>query len=172
MGGDNNNFPSGGADFRGKQSRITYTCVVSRSSPSTSTRSPTLRTVFNVAPTQPVPVIRQNPTEPTRHLSQMRWGLIPSWSKDAAGAASMINARSETAATWPAFRDAMRFRRCLVPADAFYEWSKRLGSAKQPYCFQVKAGQLSPSLDCGRDGRARTVLGSKRARYLRQHRTR
>jgi putative SOS response-associated peptidase YedK len=79
---------------------------------------------YNIAPTQPVPVIRQNPTEPTRHLSHMRWGLIPSWSKDASGAASMINARSETAATLPAFRDAMKYRRCLVPADAFYEWSR------------------------------------------------
>src|SRR5262249_55408750 len=58
---------------------------------------------YNVAPTQHVPVIRQNPTEPTRHLSQMRWGLIPSWSKDASGGASMINARSEIAATLPAF---------------------------------------------------------------------
>ena len=96
---------------------------------------------YNVAPTQPVPVIRQNPTEPTRHLSQMRWGLIPSWSKDASGATSMINARSETATTLPAFRDAMKCRRCLVPADAFYEW-KREGSAKQPYCFDVNEGQL------------------------------
>jgi len=96
---------------------------------------------YNVAPTQPVPVVRQNPTEPTRHFSQMRCGLIPSWSKDASGAASMINARSETAATLPAFRDAMKYRRCLVPADAFYEW-KRQGSVKQPYCFEVNEGQL------------------------------
>jgi putative SOS response-associated peptidase YedK len=71
----------------------------------------------------------------------MRWGLIPSWSKDAAGAASMINARSETATTLPAFRDAMKYRRCLVPADAFYEW-KQQGGAKQPYCFEVNDGQL------------------------------
>lgn len=96
---------------------------------------------YNVAPTQPVPVIRQHPTEPTRHLSQMRWGLIPSWSKDASGAARMINARSETAHTLPAFRDAMKYRRCLVPADAFYEW-KRSGTVKQPYCFEVRGGEL------------------------------
>ena len=58
---------------------------------------------FNIAPTQPVPVIRQNPKEPGRELSLMRWGLIPLWSKDMSGAAMMINARSETAATKPAF---------------------------------------------------------------------
>lgn len=96
---------------------------------------------YNVAPTQPVPVIRQDPKEPARTLSQLRWGLIPSWSKDASGAARMINARSETALTLPAFRDAMKLRRCLVPADGFYEW-KRSGKVKQPYCFEVHNGKL------------------------------
>ncbi len=96
---------------------------------------------YNVAPTQPVPVIRQHPTELTRHLSLMQWGLIPSWSKDASGAARMINARSETAHALPAFRDAMKHRRCLVPADGFYEW-KRSGSGRQPYCFEVRDGRL------------------------------
>jgi putative SOS response-associated peptidase YedK len=71
----------------------------------------------------------------------MRWGLIPSWSKDSSGAASMINARSETAATKPAFRDALKSRRCLIPADGFYEWL-RTGKAKQPYCFEVNDGEL------------------------------
>jgi putative SOS response-associated peptidase YedK len=75
---------------------------------------------FNIAPTQPVPVIRQNPKETVRELSLMRWGLIPSWTKNPSGAASMINARSETVATKPAFRDSMKFRRCLIPADGFY----------------------------------------------------
>jgi len=70
----------------------------------------------------------------------MRWGLIPSWAKDTSGAARMINARSETAHTLPAFRDAMKLRRCLVPADGFYEW-KRMGAAKQPYCFEVNNGE-------------------------------
>src|SRR6478672_6306949 len=79
---------------------------------------------YNVAPTQPVPVIRQHPKEPVRELSLMRWGLIPSWSKDPSAAARMINARSETASTLPAFRDALKFRRCLIPADGFYEWQK------------------------------------------------
>jgi putative SOS response-associated peptidase YedK len=70
---------------------------------------------YNIAPTQPVPVIRQHPKEPVRQLSLMRWGLIPSWSKDSSGAARMINARAETASTKPAFRDAMKTRRCLIP---------------------------------------------------------
>ena len=73
--------------------------------------------VENDAPTQPIPVIRQNPKEPVRELSLVRWGLIPSWAKDPSGAAKMINARSETAGTKPAFRDALRSRRCLIPAD-------------------------------------------------------
>jgi putative SOS response-associated peptidase YedK len=96
---------------------------------------------YNIAPTQPVPVIRQNPTQSRRELSLMRWGLIPSWSKDMSGAAMMINARSETAATKPAFRDPLTSRRCLIPADAFYEW-QRSGKAKQPYCFEVNDGDL------------------------------
>jgi putative SOS response-associated peptidase YedK len=96
---------------------------------------------FNIAPTQPVPVIRQHPKEPVRQLSLMRWGLIPSWSKDSSGAARMINARAETASIKPAFRDAMKSRRCLIPADGFYEW-KRDGKSKQPYCFEVNDAEL------------------------------
>jgi putative SOS response-associated peptidase YedK len=96
---------------------------------------------YNVAPTQPVPVIRENPKEPRRELSLMRWGLIPLWSKDMSGAAMMINARSETAAMKPAFRDPLANRRCLIPADGFYEW-KRTGKVKQPYCFEVNDGEL------------------------------
>ena len=96
---------------------------------------------FNIAPTQPVPVVRQHPKEPRRDLSLMRWGLIPSWAKDTSGAARMINARSETAHTLPAFREAMKSRRCLIPADGFYEW-KRDGKTKQPFCFEVNEGQL------------------------------
>jgi putative SOS response-associated peptidase YedK len=96
---------------------------------------------FNIAPTQPIPVIRQNPKEPGRKCSLMRWGLIPSWARDSSVAAQMINARSETAATKPAFRDALKSRRCLIPADRFYEWA-RTGKAKQPYCFEVNDGEL------------------------------
>jgi putative SOS response-associated peptidase YedK len=96
---------------------------------------------YNVAPTQSVPVIRQHPKEPIRELSLMRWGLIPSWSRDSSGAARMINARAETAATKPAFRDALKSRRCLIPADGFYEWS-RMEKTKQPYCFEVGEGEV------------------------------
>lgn len=71
----------------------------------------------------------------------MKWGLIPSWAKDPSVAASMINARSETAATKPAFRDALKSRRCLIPADGFYEWQRKAGS-KQPFCFEVNDGNL------------------------------
>jgi putative SOS response-associated peptidase YedK len=96
---------------------------------------------YNIAPTQAVPVIRQNPREPVRELSLVRWGLIPSWAKDTSAAARMINARSETAAAKPAFRDALKSRRCLIPADGFYEWA-RAGRAKQPYRFEINGGEL------------------------------
>src|SRR3954471_19797351 len=114
---------------------------------------------YNIAPTQPVPIIRQHPREPVRKLSLVRWGLIPSWSKDASGAAQMINARSETAATKPAFRDALKSRRCLVPADGFYEWQKT-GKAKQPYCFEIKDGKLfafAGLWDCWNDAKGKTL---------------
>jgi putative SOS response-associated peptidase YedK len=71
----------------------------------------------------------------------MRWGLIPSWAKDSSVAAGMINARAETAGTKPAFRDALKSRRCIIPADGFYEWM-RTGKTKQPYCFEVNEGEL------------------------------
>jgi putative SOS response-associated peptidase YedK len=114
---------------------------------------------FNIAPTQPIPVIRQNPREPVRELSIMRWGLIPSWAKDSSVATKMINARSETAATKPAFRDPLKFRRCLIPTDGFYEWAKT-GKGKQPYCFEVNEGALfafAGLWDRWKDARGNTV---------------
>src|ERR1700758_2141504 len=96
---------------------------------------------YNIAPTQPVPVIRQHPKEPIREISLMKWGLIPHWAKNASESAKTMNARSETAAIRPAFRDPMRFRRCLIPADGFYEWARK-GTTKQPYCFEVQDGAL------------------------------
>lgn len=91
---------------------------------------PNLQPRYNVAPTQSAPVIRER--DGARHIGMLRWGLLPKWSKDASGAAKMINARSETIAEKPAYREAFRARRCLVPADGFYEWRVQ-GKTKQPY---------------------------------------
>ncbi|MGA2992185.1 MAG: SOS response-associated peptidase [Candidatus Korobacteraceae bacterium] len=91
---------------------------------------------YNIAPSQQVAAIRQDPAAPVRRLSKMRWGLIPSWSKDSAIGYKTINARAETVATSPAFRGPFRSRRCLIPADGFYEWAKN-GKTKQPYCFTM-----------------------------------
>lgn len=96
---------------------------------------------YNIAPTQPVPVIREHPKEPARQISLMKWGLIPNWATDPSIATGTINAKSETAATKPAFRDPLKLRRCLIPADAFYEW-KRAAAGKQPFCFEVNEGEL------------------------------
>lgn len=97
---------------------------------------------FNVAPTQPIAVVRLRPgaAPPLRELTPLRWGLIPGWAKDPSIGNRLINARSETAAAKPAFRAAFRRRRCLIPADGFYEW-QRQGKAKQP-CFIQMADEL------------------------------
>ncbi len=86
---------------------------------------------FNIAPTQDVAVVKQRGNE-GRELSWLHWGLIPAWAEDPAIGNRMINARSETLATKPAYRDAFRRRRCLVVADGFYEW-KQQSRPKQPY---------------------------------------
>ena len=91
---------------------------------------------YNIAPTQPVAVIRQVAGGHARKASAMRWGLIPSWTTDSTGAVRSINARAETAASKPSFRDPLRTQRCLIPADAFYEW-RRVAGEKQPFCFEV-----------------------------------
>jgi putative SOS response-associated peptidase YedK len=88
---------------------------------------------WNIAPTQSVPVIRQDSTKSRRTLELVRWGLIPSWAKDPSIATKTINAMSETAAEKPAFRDALRWRRCLIPVDAFYEWQPIGSKQKQPF---------------------------------------
>lgn len=88
---------------------------------------------WNIAPTQEVATIRQDCDEPKRLFALMRWGLIPYWAKDASIASRTINAMSETVAEKPAFRDAIRRRRCLIPADGFYEWKAGLEKRKQPF---------------------------------------
>lgn len=90
---------------------------------------------YNVAPTQPIPIVRLQ--EGKRQFVLMRWGLIPSWVKDPKGFSLLINARAESVIDKPAFRNAMRRRRCLIPADGFYEW-KDLGGRKQPYFIRVQ----------------------------------
>ncbi|MEQ8653965.1 MAG: SOS response-associated peptidase [Kiloniellales bacterium] len=95
---------------------------------------PNLAPRFNVAPTQSVPVVRRD-QEGRRRLSQLRWGLVPHWAKDLSIGAKMINARSETLAEKPSFRQAFARRRCLLAADGFYEWRAEQGpkAPKQPY---------------------------------------
>ena len=88
-----------------------------------------LRPRYNVAPGQDVAAVRT--AEDGRRLSMLRWGLIPFWSREPNIGFRMINARAETAAGKPAFRAAYRARRCLIPADGFYEWERK-GKVKQP----------------------------------------
>lgn len=94
---------------------------------------------YNIAPTQLVPVVAND--APTR-LAAFRWGLVPRWAKDASIGSKLINARAETLAEKPSFRDAFRKRRCLVFASGFYEWKKAAGSArKQPYLVTARGGR-------------------------------
>lgn len=101
---------------------------------------------YNVAPTKPVPVVvhRRRPGDRTgpafRHLRTARWGLVPSWARDAGGAAKRINARVETVATTPVFRLALARRRCLVPADGWYEWARREDGGRQPIYLNPAGG--------------------------------
>lgn len=95
---------------------------------------------YNIAPTQPVAVIHRT-ANGARVLAPMRWGLVPAWAKDTAIGAKLINARAETVLAKPAFRSAMRRRRCLIPADGFYEWQVRPGAAKQPYLATLADGR-------------------------------
>lgn len=94
---------------------------------------------FNIAPGQAVPVVRANTVTHQRELVLLKWGLIPFWANDPTIGNRLVNARSETAATKPAFRSALRARRCLIVADGFYEWQARDGR-KQPYYIQFGAG--------------------------------
>jgi putative SOS response-associated peptidase YedK len=92
---------------------------------------------YNIAPTQPIPIVRM--VEGKREFALVRWGLLPSWVKDPKNFTLLINARGETAIEKPAFRNAMKRRRCLIPADGFYEW-KRDGAVKRPYLIRLKGG--------------------------------
>ena len=92
---------------------------------------------YNVAPTQPVPIVRMVGGQ--REFALVRWGLIPAWVKDPKGFALLINARGESVNDKPAFQNAMKRRRCLFPADGFYEWQTE-GGRKRPFLARPKAG--------------------------------
>jgi putative SOS response-associated peptidase YedK len=105
---------------------------------------------FNVAPTREVPVVRaQKPADDAEHdqrlgerreLVRMKWGLVPFWAKDPKTGGRMFNARVETVASKPAYRSAVKRRRCIVPADGYYEWKKLDGGKKQPYYMTPQDG--------------------------------
>ncbi len=99
---------------------------------------PQIEARYNIAPTQPVAVISNHKPKMMTHY---RWGLIPSWSKDPSIGSKMINARSETAHEKPSFRTALKRRRCLIPANGFYEWSKT-DHGKAPFFVHMKHQQL------------------------------
>ena len=93
---------------------------------------------YNVAPTQPVPIVRL--VDGKRRFTLVRWGLIPSWVKDPRAFSLVINARGESVNDKPAFRNAMRYRRCLFPIDGFYEW-RREGQGKRAFYVHLKSGE-------------------------------
>ena len=103
--------------------------------------APNFAASWNVAPTDPLPVVRFDPRERQRSLDVMRRGLIPYWAKDIKIGYSTFNARAEEIDTKPAFREAFRQRRCLVPLSNFYEWAKT-PTGKQPYAIGLKGGGL------------------------------
>jgi len=95
---------------------------------------PNFAPTWNLPPSQPAPVVRHHPQTGERHLDLLRWGLIPHFERDPARARMLNNARAETVATLPSFRGAFASRRCIVPAEAFYEW-RRDGELKQPFAI-------------------------------------
>ena len=97
---------------------------------------------YNVAPQSWQPVVRLDRETGERELTVMRWGLVPFWSKDGKAGFNTINAKAETITTSGLYREAMKRRRCLVPADWFYEWKKMDAKTKQPYAIAMKNGEL------------------------------
>jgi putative SOS response-associated peptidase YedK len=97
---------------------------------------------YNVAPQTFQPVVALNRKTLERELVQMRWGLVPYWTDDPKIAYSTINAKAETLTSSPAFREAFKRRRCLVPADGFYEWQAIDRKTKQPFAFALRDGAL------------------------------
>ena len=115
---------------------------------------------WNVAPSRQAPVIRLHPRTGERHLDLLGWGFIPHWTKTLKSARKPINARIESAGASPMFRDAVRERRCLVPADVFYEWYDDPERGKQPYAFARRDGRpmaLAGLWDGWKDGDGQVV---------------
>jgi putative SOS response-associated peptidase YedK len=96
---------------------------------------------YNVAPQSVQPVVREGRDSGSREFALLRWGLVPFWAKDAKIGYSTINARAEEAAAKPAFREALRKRRCLIPADAFYEWAHSDPKNKRPFAIALRSGE-------------------------------
>lgn len=96
---------------------------------------------YNIAPTAEIAAVLWHGRLHQRALVPVRWGLVPAWSKDSSGAAKMINARAETLAEKPSFREAYKARRCLIPADGFYEWKPGNEKQKQPVFIHLKSQQ-------------------------------
>ena len=107
---------------------------------------------WNIAPSQDVLVIRYNPKAKQRSLDALRRGLIPYWAKDPKIAFKTINARAETVDSAPSYREAFRKRRCLIPADGFYEW-RTIAGTKIPFAIAMKDDLSLPA--CGRGGKIR-----------------
>jgi putative SOS response-associated peptidase YedK len=100
---------------------------------------PELTPRYNVAPSQVVPIVR-GAEDGRRELAHARWGLVPHWAKEAAIGNRLINARADGLADKPSFRDSFKRRRCLIPADGFYEWQK-VGAKKQPWLLRLAGGK-------------------------------
>jgi putative SOS response-associated peptidase YedK len=106
---------------------------------------PTISPRYNIAPTQQIPIIRQY-ADGQNYLDHIRWGLIPSWFKDKPTSNLMINARSETVSEKPAFKQSVRYRRCVIPSSGFYEW-KSGENSNTPWHIRLKDG--SPMVFAG-----------------------
>lgn len=91
---------------------------------------------YNIAPTQMIPAVLEQDGQ--RIVENLKWGLVPHWSKDDSFASKLINARAETLSEKPSFRDAFKSHRCIIPATGFYEWDKKPSGAKQPFYFYLK----------------------------------
>ena len=118
-------------------------------------RIDTIKPNYNVCPSADVPIVRYDPGSRQMELSLAYWGLVPFWSKQRSIAYRMINARAESVAEKPAYRESFRWRRCVIPANGFFEWKRSTGSGpKQPYLFTLQAGTVfgfAGLWDCWKD---------------------